>query len=241
MKKYLSVFMLIARCSIYKVFGLLILMAGCEFLAFSCKLSAGKGDLYVLEDVFSGGFCDLIFFICAAVLLFLLSRMGTFKGVKTMYTLSRLSVSKKCVFWIESLYDTLCFIILWLFQVVLAVGLCYYYIHAAGSESATEQTIFLAFFRNVFLHSLLPFDEPFSLICNLLLALVIGITIAQIPWSERSNKMSFFTLYIIFVVHNIFLREAGDLWQPAIICIAAVIVIANAIYFTFKKEAADEN
>ena len=52
MKKYLSVFMLIARCSIYKVFGLLILMASCEFLAFSCKLSAGKGDLYVLEDVF---------------------------------------------------------------------------------------------------------------------------------------------------------------------------------------------
>lgn len=112
MKKYLSVFMLIARCSIYKVFGLLILMAGCEFLAFSRKLSARKGDLYVLEDVFSGGFCDLIFFICAAVLLFLLSRMGASKSSKTIYTLNRLSVSKKCVLWIESLYDTLCFIIL---------------------------------------------------------------------------------------------------------------------------------
>lgn len=121
------------------------------------------------------------------------------------------------------------------------MGLCYYYIHAAGSESATEQTIFLAFFRNVFLHSLLPFDEPFSLICNLLLALVIGITIAQIPWSERSNKLSFFTLYIIFVVHNIFLREAGDLLPLVMICIAAAIVIALAIYFTFEKEAEDEN
>lgn len=241
MKKYLSVFMLIARCSIYKVFGLLILMASCEFLAFSCKLSAGKGDIYGLENVFSGGFCDLIFFICAAVLLFLLSRMGASKSSKTIYTLSRLSVSKKCVFWIESLYDTLCFIILWLLQVVLAVGLCYYYIHAAGSESATEQIIFLAFFRNVFLHSLLPFDEPFSLICNLLLALLIGITIARIPWAERSNKLSFFTLYSIYIVHNIFLRKAGDLFPLVIICIIATIVIVDAIYFTFKKEAEDEN
>lgn len=241
MKKYLSVFMLIARCSIYKVFGLLILMAGCEFLAFSCKLSAGKGDLYVLEDVFSGGFCDLIFFICAAVLLFLLSRMGASKSSKTIYTLSRLSVSMKCVFWIESLYDTLCFIILWLFQVVLAVGLCYYYIHAAGSESTTEQIIFLAFFRNVFLHSLLPFDEPFLLISNYLLALSLGISTARLAWADRNDKPSNAIMSFAYIGYTFFFREVGSLWQSVIICIITAMVIVEAIYFTFKKEAEDEN
>ena len=103
MKKYLSVFMLIARCSIYKVFGLLILMAGCEFLAFSYGLSSADGGLNGLENAFEAGFCEYIFVTSCVVLLLLLSRMGASKSSKTIYTLNRLSVSKKCVFWIESL------------------------------------------------------------------------------------------------------------------------------------------
>ena len=241
MKKYLSVFMLIARCSIYKVFGLLILMAGCEFLAFSYGLSSADGGLNGLENAFEAGFCEYIFVTSCVVLLLLLSRMGASKSSKTIYTLNRLSVSEKCVFWIESLYDTLCIIILWLSQALLSIGLCYYYILIAGSESTAEQTMFLAFFRSDFLLSLLPFDEPFLLISNYLLALSLGISTARLAWADRNDKPSNAIMSFAYIGYNFFFREVGSLWQSVIICIISAMVIVEAIYFTFKKEAEDEN
>jgi len=105
MRAHLSVLMLIARSTIYKILALLLLMAGAEWFQFRWALNfalagtdAGLG-MKALEDVIASSRVAWAFAVCFLIISVLLSMTGCEFGSRPGYTLRRLSVSERSVFY----------------------------------------------------------------------------------------------------------------------------------------------
>jgi len=123
MKKHLSVFMFIARSSIYKVLILLILMTALSTALLSIAFSRiPEWEEPHLELVFDKSGIAICFCICYALTALCLWLTGCEFGSKTGYTLRRLQISERSVFVWQSLYNTLCFFVLWTAQVLIVYG-----------------------------------------------------------------------------------------------------------------------
>ena len=241
MKKHLSVLMLIARSTIYKVTGVLILMCGLEVLLFTW--TAGRlagGEIIGLEYAFDNSFIFFVFAAAFCVLVIILADLGVNKKAKPKYTLLRLSITEKQIFLWHSLYNFLCFLLLLLLQTLVVMGLCQYYMNSGIDPSASVQTVFLAFYRNAFLHSLLPLDNPFNMAGNVFLALAIGICCARSAVLQRSGKGSGIMIFTIYMGIRTFIRETGENINKLLLWIVVIVILIEAGIYLFRKEAADE-
>ena len=119
------------------------------------------------------------------------------------YTLMRLSVTRKEVYFIQSVFNMLCYIWFWATQVLVIVLLCYIYVWKAPEGYVTGQTIFLAFYRNDFLHSLLPFEDFPFWIRHILLCIALGLRSSMYLTGEGKAKKSYGVawggLYVLFI------------------------------------------
>lgn len=243
MKKHLSVLMLFARCTIYKVLGILVLMCGLEFLLFNRAMAKAQSEgLPGLEYVVEKSWINIIFFIALLGSYLLLSSVGSSKKIKYSYTLNRLRITENWIFFWQGLYNALCFALLLFVQIAAAVLLCHYYVENSGDATITHQTIFLAFYRNTFLHSLLPFDEAYSVAASVILLLILGLTSALIPMLERHGRGHGIWLYFAWLCTiYAFRRDVGAFGINMMIYILTFIIIAYTIYFLLTKEARHDN
>ena len=92
---------------------------------------------------------------------------------KTAYTVGRLQIGEKAFFYIQTAYNFLMLFALFAVQAILLFAMCKYYVSQAPSEIISEQSLFLAFYRVDFLHSVLPLDETFMVVGNL--SIIIGL------------------------------------------------------------------
>lgn len=231
MKKHLSVFMLMARCTIYKILGLFALMATIEASLFYAVLQHGfTDDNYSLEFAFAQSHIVWVFGLIFLLVTVLLCRTGYETSSKQGYTLMRLSISEKQVFLWQSIYNTICYLLLWMIQVIIVIALCYFYMSKADAAYVSNQTIFLAFYRNGFLHSLLPFDDIIFWVRNIILVSALGICSAHYPMAHRkgTRKQEIFTMVCISI--GFFSRPLADYLSCFIIITGALICIGVAIY-----------
>ena len=183
MKHFASVFSLFARCSIYKVLLILGTMVGAEA---AWLLYSARYETYAELAFQTAG---LHWFFGAAGLVMTLLLMITASGEGTRYTLDRLQMSTAGVFLCNSLYNTLVFLLLWLVQTTAAAVLCGYFL--ANSQGIVQsQDFMLAFYRQKFLHSLLPMEETIIWWRNGLLCLALGMSTAHFSLRRRMGKMS---------------------------------------------------
>ena len=160
MKKHLSVFMLMARSSIYKVISVFVLMAVVEYGLVCMRLNQGvMSDQHNLEIVVDESRILWVFGAVFLLMTVFLCQTGCGFSSKTGYTLRRLSISERMVFVWQSIYNMMCYCLLWFVQILVVFGLCNLYVNMAPEGFVTNQTIFLAFYRNDFLHSLLPMED----------------------------------------------------------------------------------
>ena len=113
MKKHISVLMLMIRSTIYRVLSLLVLMAASEAGLFWLRLQQGAIDKnFSLEAVIQE---SRLSWACAAFFLFVnvILSWGSYT-VSNTYTSTRLSVSKKAVYFCQCLYNTLCYLLFWM-------------------------------------------------------------------------------------------------------------------------------
>ena len=226
-KKHFSVFMLMARSTIYKILGLFVLMAAAEGALFWLALGRGPTDSgFSLERVVQGSRMVWVFGICFLLLTALLS--WACRQVSGSYTAMRLSVSGGWVAFWQSVYNVLCYLLFWAVQILIAVVLCRVYTARAPAEYVTGQTVFLAFYRSKFLHSLLPFEDAVFWVRNAAFALTLGICAARRPgWADRSVWGQ---IILTAVVVGFFLRGIGEALGGLA---AALIVAAFAFYYIF--------
>ena len=237
MKKHLSVFMLLARSTFYKVLGIIILMCGVEFALFSRAVARARQDgnpglEYAIEKSW------LVFVFIAALLTMvyiLIPGIGSKKS-NPRYTLDRLRISENWIFFWQSLYNILCFALIILVQTAAAIALCHYYVQFAEDPTVTRHTIFLAFYRNDFFHSLLPFDEPASIAANILTVFAMGHSAALCTMAERYKRGNFASFIGAYTMICFVRRDTGDFLNNMTIFILTAVVIIYTVYFLLTKE-----
>ena len=235
MKKHSSVFMLMARSTIYRVLGLLILMAVAEAGLFWLRLQQGAIDgNFSLEAIISE---SRLSWACAAFFLFVnvILSWGSYT-ISDTYTAARLSVSGKAVYLWQCIYNTLCYLLFWMVQILIGIGLCRVYEAMAPAEFVSNQTVFLAFYRSNFLHSFLPFEDTWVWVRNILLVVALGIGSSRIPGKNR--KIGIGSCFLIAATGVFFVQGIGE---AVALIIAAIVCAVPAVVKALSKEVPDED
>ena len=235
MKKHSSVFMLMARSTIYRVLGLLILMAIAEAGLFWLRLQQGAIDgNFSLEAIISE---SRLSWACAAFFLFVnvILSWGSYT-ISDAYTAARLSVSGKAVYLWQCIYNSLCYLLFWMVQILIGIGLCRVYEAMAPAEFVSNQTVFLAFYRSKFLHSFLPFEDTWVWIRNILLVVALGICSSRIPGKNR--KIGIGSCFLIAATGVFFVQGIGE---AVALIIAAIVCAVPAVVKALSKEVPDED
>ena len=169
MKKYLSVFEMIIRSSIYKIIGILALLVIAELGTFYIALQQPLARIQPnLEEIVDQSHLSYMLVLAYVVMTIVLVLPGMNIGSRQSYTLQRLRIQEKYVFLLQCLYNVLCYFLLWSTQVGILLAASYFYMKYQTHAIITNQTIFLAFHRNDFMHNILPMQDVymwFMLIC----------------------------------------------------------------------------
>ena len=229
--------MLITRSTIYKILGILVLMCSVEFLLFSRKVAVNRENYITgLEYAVEKSWIVFVFFTAVISAIYVLSTFSGGKKANTRYTLDRLQISESWIFCWQIIYCTLCFALIILVQTAMAIGLCHYYVEFSGDSTITHQTVFLAFYRNQFLHSLLPFDEPHSIAANILTVLVLGLSTAHMTFAKKYKRSSFPSFAGAYTIVCFARRETGSFLNDMCIYVLFAVVVFYTIYFLLTKE-----
>lgn len=211
-------------------------MAAVEAGMFWMTLKRGVSqEGYGLEYVIDKSHIAFVFFIAFVIMdIFLISFAGYEKIETHRYTLMQLSVTRKEVYYLQSIYNTLCYLLFWAMQILIVMLLGYLYVKNAPAEYVTGQTIFFAFYRNSFLHSLLPFEDFPYWIRNILLCIALGLMSAMYLTEESKPKRTYGAFWGIAYVT--FIGRVGDYGLCIILGIFAIVCIMVEIHYINKKE-----
>ncbi len=233
MKKHLSILMLAARLTIFKVIGLLAVMSGVQVALFLSVLNRyPKGKLTSLLSDSHSGMVAVAGFILLCVLLG--SSGSGSGGSKSVYTLRRLSVTELTItgWWV--LYNCLVCLVFWLWEALTMLGLCLIYAHWAPESMVGPQTIFLACYEVDFLHKLIPLQDVSGWVRNGVLVVGLGICSACCAYHGRHEGRGiaiWFMAITALVGFNSLLGSGNELdvmttlWGAVIAATAAGVVV----------------
>ncbi len=256
MKKYLSVFGLYARSSIYRVLGVLLVMGGAEAGLFMAKLQAaladynnpqgvtefGRGpELLHFEEILEKCHIPLCFMVAFILITVFLCLPGTEFQSKTGYTLRRLSISERSVLLIQWMYNIMVYSILLAVQVLFCFVLSQVYISQVLAEFIGNQTVFLAFYRSEFLHALLPLSEAGMWLRNVFLVIGLGFAAAEFSYNQRKKGYGVAIVALGLFAILSFQTEMGSFGSIFFTMIVVAFYVGNALYNLFRKEVVDEN
>ncbi len=238
-KKHLSVFMLMARNTIYKILGLFVLMAAVEGSLVYSRLKQGDtGDSFNLELVISESHILWVFGIGFVLITIMLSMTGCEFSSKLGYILKRLSISERWIFFWQSIYNTICYLLFWMVQILIVFGLCNLYVKMAPEGYVTNQTVFLAFYRSDFLHSLMPMEDIAYWVRNMIIVVALGICSAHYPMVQRRGSKLWEIIPLAGSVIVFFVGELGEMYSFVMTIACSVCAVGAAIFhiFIFEEE-----
>lgn len=232
MRQHVGVFMLMVRSTIWKLLGLLVVMAAAEFALFWMALGQGETLEQTLADAhitwaFGGAFLLLTAALC---------RIGCEHSSKQGYTLGRLPVSERGVFLWQGTCNACCYFLLWAGQLFWALALCKIYRETADPSMYSNQTVFLAFYRSSLLHSLLPLEEVSRWIRNIILLLGLGLTAAYFPYRQRRKHLGVGIIVLAPLVLLFFVRGIGYLTNDVLMSLVSLAMAGWAVYGVFREE-----
>ena len=243
MEKHLSVFGLFARSSVYKVLLILIAMCAVQSLCFYMEVQdtvaayeAIGADVASLEKVFEKAAVNVYFRVALVLVSVVICLPGCEFKSNTSYTLCRLSVSERTIFFYQAAYNMLICCMLIAAQLVTVFGLARYYIATVPAQFISNQTIALAFYRNNFLHSLLPMEDVGLWIRNGLLVLSLGMACAEFPYRQRRHKFSATAIALVSYTIVLFDRSIGQITYAISSGVVALAIIGEVIYTLTRKD-----
>lgn len=208
MKRYLSVFEMIARSSIYKVLLTLMVMVVAQGISFYMTMLSPSG--LGVEDFIEQSHYGLIFKIAYVLITIILVIPGMDIGSKQSYTLKRLRIKESRIFWLQALYNLLAYLLLWGAQLAMLFGSCLVYQNnLPEGVTLTNQTMFLAFYRNDFMHSILPLEDGPGWWVIALIGVTTGVVAAEFTKLRREGKFGFELLILVPSVLISFPSELG--------------------------------
>ncbi len=239
MRKYTSVFGLVARSSFYRVLLTLAVGAIIQLGLFQFAV-ARKGVTYTLEGLMGSSFIPLVSILVFAAVYVLTALTGSQFGSKCGYTLNRLSVSENQFFFIQTVYNSLVFLFVWFFEALIATLCCIYAFLNAPENTVHAQSIFLSFYRSAYLHGLIPLEAWHVWLRNIFLALSAGFAASQFSFKQRRSKFSLISLAVPVLACRFFAVKAEDWANSVIVIIGTVLVILSHFIEKALKEEKNE-
>ena len=160
------------RCGKWLV-GIVAVMALAQIVFFLQKMKPSTG----LEETFNGSHFALFGFLAAIAFMLVFALKGRDGRARTNYTLRRLGMTPQKFFFLRAVHNILCFLILWGVELLIACGLCLVY-RATFPAQWENQSMLLAFYRQPFLHGLLPLGDWYLYIRNILWIAIYGASTA---------------------------------------------------------------
>ena len=238
MKKYLSVFEMIARCSIYKVLLVLISMLIAQGICFYMTMLSPSG--LGIEDYIEQSQFSLIFEIAHLLITIILVIPGMDIGSKQSNTLKRLRIKEKRIFWLQSLYNMLAYVLLWGAQLAMLLGCCLVYQkNIPTGTTLTNQTMFLAFYRNDFMHTILPLEDTPGWWMLVVICVTTAFTAAEFTKLRREGKFGFEILILIASVFIYLPRPLGYDFVFSIVVIGFTYLVLGTRFLMNKTLGGD--
>jgi hypothetical protein len=240
MKRHLSVLMLAAGSTVCKIAGLLLAMAAAEGALFYITLKSLQGGPGSLEQVFTQSRIALVSGLFFLILCALLSLTWCeLRGSRLRYTMGRLSVREETTAVWHAAYNVLILFVFWAAQLAVALLLCRYYASVADPAYVSRQTVFLAFYRQKFLHSLLPLGETTRYIRNAALILSLGVSAASFSYRQRHGLRGVAVALLAAFTVAVFAGNMGSFSGDILVSLAALAVATGAATKN-RKEWRDE-
>ncbi|MBQ9112174.1 MAG: hypothetical protein IJY08_01175 [Clostridia bacterium] len=242
MKKFLSalaVFGLIARTSMRKVFGIFALLVVSQVALFGRAMEREhglRGADARLENVLENCGMGWVLLDAFVLITVCLSLTFTERGAVTGYTLRRLSVGEKQVFFMQAVYNCCIYVALLCLQIALGYGLCRWFLEVSPSDYVSGQSVFIAFWRVELLHSVLPLNEAALWIRNGMIAVSLGLGTACVSFKQRRRKPALSAVFLTVWTAALFVRDIGDTFTAVLTMLVCAGVAALSLYAVFKKE-----
>lgn len=238
-RKHLSVLMLYARSSITPLLCTVILVAGIQTGLFRWELQRGAAALETviqpdsLKGVFIGGIIFLVAF------LYRMNGGG--------YTLRRLRISERTVFLWHVLSCFFCFVILWMAEIAILTALCRYFLTQEVASGLSNQALFLAFYRNEFLHSILPLESVsrwiYLFFAFASLAFVTAGAVVRKRYGRNIRNNAPLSVTVVAMVFYL-VRPLDDPTLDVLLCLFHLAVILYSlwdVWFNAEEVTSDEN
>jgi len=237
MKQHLSVLGLLIRCSLWRILLILLLMVVIQGGLFAFALHrAIAANQPGLELIISGSQIALVFGAAFLLITAQLCTVGCSYSTQTGYTISRLSLPQRDIFFCQAAVNTLFFLLFWAVEGIAVYGFALYFTRTVDPAAITGQTVFLAFYRSKFLHGLLPLDQISIYIRNITALVALGITTAIFPYRQR--RKSFGTEIVVLLVFLLLLfpRQTNEIASDVFLIVLSLSLIATALTTIFAKE-----
>ena len=228
-KEALSLLMLLAGGSIYKLGAVLAAMVLAETVLLTVASQNGTG----MESNLYNHSVFFIFMMALGLVFFVLAHMEGTMGTKGRHTLRRLKLSGTAVFLIEAGYNLLCLTIIFIIQVWIAILAVKVWGGAAGRS---VQGLFLAFYRIEFLHCLVPMEEAGKWLRNLLMLFALALGAARSDW-EREYVLPALVLLITAIW---FVGGIGSSFEDYACIVLYLLGIAEAIWLIWKRRETED-
>lgn len=242
MKKFVSVFGLLAKMSFYKIILIFVILSVLQLSLYGIRLNGilteDINNIPMLEETFN--FIYPISFLACLCMVCKVLISSSNHSEKTAYTVGRLQIGEKAFFYIQTVYNFLMLFALFAVQAILLFAMCKYYINNAPSELVSEMSMFMAFYTVDFLHSVLPLDETFMVSGNLSIIIGLSFACALFSYKSRHGKFSYSILVLLAVVCLSFTRSMGNISNDITFHICAFIVVLMGLYTIYIKEEEDE-
>lgn len=226
-KPALSLWALLARSSIYKIMGIMLVMAAAEIMLFCL------GRKYaLLSDALGRSYISVVFLAALGLTVCVLSWTEGRLDRKSSATMLRLRLSPGSMYLVRTVYNVLCLAVLFMVQIWLAILLVAIYGKEMTDAYASSQRLFLAFYRIEFLHCLLPMAETGKWVRNLLLLLAFGMEAAG---KDKKKNVTLNLLYVLTV--SWFVTSLGGDIQDVLCGGVYVVIIAVNAWRVWKRDS----
>ena len=199
MKRIASLLMLAARSTLWKAAGITLASCLTEAGLFLAALSGWQDTVRTAYYEYSNpmGLEGLLmqyplswcFRIGLVLVCAVLAFLGWEGSSRVSYTLRRLSVGHRALTLLWAGYGFFCLLFFWAAHLGTLLALC-----AAALPRLAPEALFLACYRDSYLHSLLPLDDCLLWVRNLSMCAALGTAAASFSFQRRMGRRAFAVL-----------------------------------------------
>ena len=249
MKRYISVLALDVKNTIWKVLGIMMFMSvvqlGYFYLFLQKEVERWKeaempwgrrGTVTSFDWVITNSYIS-IFFIISAVLLWAVLIWGCSEHgkVRSKFTWHRLRMDRRNVFAVWAGYRVFLMMVMLVWQILLLVVMdgMYQEIWASGYA---PQSLFLACYRNSFVHALIPLSDSFYMVRLVLCVLFWGIGTAYVGYMGFAAHRDGCTIVIAGMLYTLILFIIPlDLFWFKALYVTLIFIWTIGIVFSVRE------